>query len=197
MRRTVVTIAAAALLVGACGGDGGEIADFGPGQPGADAPELPVDVEGLTVADVPEPDGDVPPADADLTPAGWSQVAAWIRRENADGRPVLVNVYASWCIPCVRELPLLIETANAEPDVRFLGVNADTQEVLAAEMNEEYAIPYPTVFDPGQDIAPELGARTMPHTAVFDTEGRMVGRVFGELTETTLGNLLDEVREPA
>jgi thiol-disulfide isomerase/thioredoxin len=68
------------------------------------------------------PAGEVPPPDADLAPADWPATAAWIRREVEAGRPVLMNLFASWCIPCKREMPMLLAAADAEPDIAFLGV---------------------------------------------------------------------------
>jgi cytochrome c biogenesis protein CcmG, thiol:disulfide interchange protein DsbE len=182
---------AAALVLAACTGD--EIADFGPGAPSADAPELPADA-GLDVNDVAADAGTVPAEDADLAEAAWPEAAAWIARENDAGRPVVVNFFAEFCEPCKRELPLLLETAAAEEDVRFLGVHTNEQLALGEQMVDEYGIDFPTFHDPSGDLIFEVGGRGLPHTVAFDTDGRLVSRVFGELTETSLSQLLDEVR---
>lgn len=138
--------------------------------------------------------GDAPPADAVLVDADWPEVAAWIGERNAEGRPVVVNFFASWCPPCVRELPLLIETAERERDVVFLGINHVDQRPLAEAMVAEHGIAYPTLRDSGGDVVAEMGGRGLPHTVVFDTDGRLVGSVAGELSAATLGGLLDRVR---
>lgn len=191
MRRAPLLVLSAVLVLTGCTG-GGEVADFGPGAPGADQPELPAD-GGLEVGSVEEPDA-VPDADAVLTEADWPEAAAWVRRENAEGRPVVINFFASFCEPCKRELPLLLDTAEAEAGVSFLGVHTMEQQALGAEMVEEYGIDLPTLHDPRGDIVFEVGGRGLPHTVAFDTEGRLVSRVFGELTATNLDQLLDEVR---
>lgn len=193
MRRAAMLLAAATIVVAGCTGGDDAVADFGPGQPSDDAPELPSD-GGLSLADVPAPDGDVPPPDAVMAEADWPQVAAWIRRENDAGRPVVVNFFASWCEPCVRELPMLIETAAATDDVTFLGINGDTQLALGQDMVDEYGIDFPTLADPPMQVVPEVGGRGLPHTVGFDVDGRMVARVFGEMSQTSLDDLLDQVR---
>lgn len=191
MRRLDVAVVAAAIGLSACS-DSGEVADFGPAAPGEEQPELAAD-RGLRLGDVEEPSS-IPPPDAELVAAGWPEVAAWIRRENDAGRPVVVNFFASWCAPCERELPLLIETARSETDVAFLGINHTDQRPLAEAMIEKYGLDFPTLYDAPGEIAYEVGARGLPTTVAFDTDGRMVSRVFGELNETNLEQLLSEVR---
>jgi thiol-disulfide isomerase/thioredoxin len=191
VRRLGVALLATAIGLAACS-DGGEVADFGPAAPEGEQPELAAD-RGLDLSDVPEPSS-IPPRDAELIEAGWPEAAAWIRRENEAGRPVVVNFFASWCAPCERELPLLIQTARTETDVAFLGINHTDQRPLAEAMIDEYGLDFPTLYDAPGEIAYEVGARGLPTTAAFDTDGRLVSRVFGELNETNLEQLLSEVR---
>lgn len=195
MRRSNVTRAAsafaAALIVVGCGADD-DVADFGPGAPTADAPELPAD-RGLDLGDV-EVASELPPSDAVLAEAGWPEVAGWIRRETDAGRPVLVNLFASWCDPCKRELPLLVDAAAEADDFTFVGVDHQDQRENAETMLEDYAVTYPTLYDPAGETAIEVGARGMPTTVVFDRDGQLAGRVIGELTDASLEQLLEEVR---
>jgi cytochrome c biogenesis protein CcmG, thiol:disulfide interchange protein DsbE len=191
VRRVRIVMIAVVLGLVACTGEG-EIADFGPGVPDADQPDLPAD-GGLDVSSVTAPD-EVPPEAAELEQVDWSEAAAWIRRENEAGRPVVVNFFASFCEPCKRELPLLLDTAAAEQDVAFLGVHTMEQRELGVQMVDEYDIVFPTFHDPTGDVVFEVGGRGLPHTVAFDSDGRLVSRVFGELTETNLEQLLSEVR---
>lgn len=191
MPRAVTVLLTLVLVLTACTG-GGEVADFGPGQPEDGQPELPAD-RGLDLHEVDVAD-ELPPPDAVLADAGWPEAAGWIRRATDEGHPVVVNFWASWCGPCEKELPLLIDTAREETDVVFLGVNHTDQRPLAQDMIDEYGLDFPTLYDAPGDIAYEVGARAMPTTVAFDTDGRMVARVFGELTETSLQQLLSEVR---
>ncbi|MEX1178135.1 MAG: TlpA disulfide reductase family protein [Nitriliruptor sp.] len=183
-------LSAVVVLTGCEVGD--PVADFGPGAPTADSPELPAD-RGLDVGEVDAP-SDLPPQDARLAEVDWPAAAGWIARENAAGRPVVINFFASFCEPCKRELPLLLETAAAEGDVSFLGVHTNEQLGLGDEMVDEYDIAFPTFHDPTGDVVFEVGGRGLPHTVAFDTDGRLVSRIFGELTESSLAQLLDEAR---
>ncbi len=145
----------------------------------------------IDVADAPE--ASPPPRDAVLEPGGWPEAAAWIARENQAGRPVLVNVFASWCIPCRREMPLLVEVAAARPDIAFLGVDHLDQIDAARAFVEEMGVEFPTIHDLTGDFAAAVGGRGMPTTVVFDTDGRMIAHHTGEVTARQLDELLDRV----
>jgi thiol-disulfide isomerase/thioredoxin len=136
----------------------------------------------------------VPPRAAVLEPADWTQVAAWVRRETASQRPVLINFFASYCEPCARELPLLLETAATATDVTFAGVHTAESIARGDQMIDEFGIDLPTFTDPSMDIIAEVGGRGLPYTVVFDAEGHLAGRVFGELTDASLDALLTEAR---
>lgn len=168
VRRRLAALGAAALLLAACDSDGIDVNDVEAAEP--------------------------PPRGTVLEDAGWPETAAWIRRETEEGRPVLVNILASWCAPCERELPLLIEASEANPDIAFLGVDHQDQRDNAEEFIEEQGVTFPTVFDVAGDVAYAIEGRGMPTTAVFDEDGRLVARHTGEMTASQLDDLLDEVR---
>jgi cytochrome c biogenesis protein CcmG, thiol:disulfide interchange protein DsbE len=187
---TVLVVAVGAILTA---DTGPEVVDFGAAPP-EDAPAQPGD-QGLDVFDVPAPDDDVPPPDAVLARADWPATAAWIRREVEAGRPVLVNLFASWCTPCKREMPMLLQAAEDEPEFAFLGVATNDTEADAQGMVDELGIDIPTLLDDGgDDVGYAFAARGMPTTVVFDRDGQLVGRVVGELTPRSLGELLDQAR---
>lgn len=190
MRRAAALLTLA-LAVGACSGDAPQ--DFGPGQPEADAPALPSD-DGLRIADAPAPQLPVPAPDTVLEDGGWPETAAWIARENEAGRPVLVNILASWCIPCKRELPVLLAAADANPDVTFLGIDHLDRREDAEAFLEEQQVTFPVIYDDTGDVATAVGSRVMPTTVVFDAEGRLTGRIFGEVSADSLDQLLDTAR---
>jgi cytochrome c biogenesis protein CcmG, thiol:disulfide interchange protein DsbE len=180
----------AAVVLAGCS-SGAEVVDFG-APPPDDAPSVPAD-GGLDATAVDAP-AEVPPPDADLFPGGWEEAAAWIVREAEAGRPTLVNIFASWCGPCEREMPMLIDAADATPEVAFLGIDHLDRLEDGRAFVDELGIPFATIHDIDGDVAFAVGARGMPTTVVFDTDGRLAGRVVGELTEASLAQLLDEVR---
>jgi cytochrome c biogenesis protein CcmG, thiol:disulfide interchange protein DsbE len=188
----VLTILAVAAVAIVTADTGSEVVDFGAAPPPG-APEQPGD-QGLDVFDVPSAD-EVPPRDAVLVEADWPATAAWIRREVEDDRPVLVNLFASWCVPCKREMPMLLQAAEDEPGFAFLGVATNDTTADAQQMVEDLDITIPTLLDAqGDDVAFAFASRGMPTTVVFDRDGKMVGRVVGELTPRSLRELLDTGR---
>lgn len=147
----------------------------------------------LSVLSVEEPDA-VPPRDAMLVDGGWPETAAWIRHENADGRPVLVNILASWCAPCREELPVLLAAYDANPDIAFLGIAHLDRREDAERFLDEMDVRFPTLLDITGDVAGAVQARGMPTTVIFDTDGDLVAHHSGLLTESQLEDLLDRVR---
>lgn len=98
-----------------------------------------------------------------------------------EGTPVVVNLWASWCGPCERELPMLTRAARRHPDVQFVGVNVQDSREGAEGFVREYSIPYPSVFDPAGDILTELDAIGPPVTAFYASNGAEVAKVVGEI----------------
>ena len=189
----VLRFAAVSVVAAGCGSEP-DVIDLTEDTPtvSPELEEVPVD-RGVNVHDV-EPPAEVPPRDADLFPGGWEETAAWIAREAEEGRPTLVNIFASWCDPCRREMPMIVEASVENPEVAFLGIDHLDPIEQGRAFVEEYAIPFATIHDLDGDVAYAVGSRGMPTTVVFDRDGRLAGRVIGELTESSLDSLLDEVR---
>lgn len=190
MHVRVASLLMAAALVAGCS-SGPEVVDFG-AQPPADGPALPAD-GGLDAADADEP-ATVPARDARLAEGGWPEAAAFITREAEAGQATLVNIFASWCGPCRAEMPMLLEASTANPDVTFLGIDHMDRLADGEAFVDEFGIGFATIYDVDGDVAFAVGGRGMPTTVVFDRDGRLAGRVVGELTPTSLEDLLGQVR---
>jgi thiol-disulfide isomerase/thioredoxin len=111
--------------------------------------------------------------------------------EDVRGTPLVVNVWASWCEPCERELPLLAEAARAHSDeIQFLGVDVlDTLEPARAFL-DRFDVPYPNVFDATGAIRDALGSLGQPVTAFYAADGELVEKVDGELSRNVLAENL-------
>lgn len=186
----VAGASAVAMAVAELSDPGREVVDFGI-QVEPDRPVLPADL-GLDVADAPTPT-EVPPSDAVLASGGWPELAAMIAREAEAGRATLVNLFASWCIPCRDEMPLLLEARAANPQVTFIGIDHLDRYEDGLAFVEELGVDFATLHDPEGDVAFAVGSRFMPTTLIFDQQGRLAGRIFGEVTPTSLARLLAEV----
>lgn len=103
-----------------------------------------------------------------------------------DGQVVVVNVWASWCVPCRREHAVLQDAARMlmPLGVAFVGINTqDRPEDARAFIEELGRLPYPSVLDPDGRLAVEWGTFGVPETFVVDANGRIRAKLFGELTE--------------
>lgn len=90
------------------------------------------------------------------------------------GRPVLINAFASWCIPCRDEHPLLIEIAEAG-EVMLIGVNVGDLPESATAFLAEMGNPYDMVgADPNREVFLKLGLVGMPQTVVAGADGRVL-----------------------
>lgn len=103
------------------------------------------------------------------------------------GRPVVVNFWGSWCIPCRTELPILAAAAKAEgARVHFVGVDLEDTRAGARAMLRRYGVPYPSGFDPGDSVASRFAVVGTPTTVFIDSRGHRVGTVPGALTAPRL-----------
>ncbi len=91
------------------------------------------------------------------------------------GHPIVVNMWASWCDPCRRELPLFQRQAMKRgARVAFLGVDVTDDQDNARKLLTSVPLPYPSFVDPRSNIATgRFRARVFPTTAFFDARGRV------------------------
>jgi cytochrome c biogenesis protein CcmG, thiol:disulfide interchange protein DsbE len=96
------------------------------------------------------------------------------RLEQLEGRPVVINKWASWCGPCRFEFPFFQQQALARGrEVAFLGVNASDNRGAAKAFLREYPVPYPSYVDPDERIARSIDApANYPVTVFIDATGK-------------------------
>lgn len=109
------------------------------------------------------------------------------------GRPVVVNIWASWCGPCRAEMPLLQAAAGSYgDDAVILGVAANDDPDSARAFLKELGISYPNTFDATGEIHDVLDVRAFPTTYVFGADGTLRAQVNGGISEQRLAGLIDD-----
>ena len=113
----------------------------------------------------------------------------------AKGKPVVVNVWASWCGPCRVEAPLLQRAATRYAgEVVFLGVASKDTKSDAQRFITRYDIRYPNLLDVSGDIRAGLRLRGFPTTYIFDRSGELLTSVVGGINEQTLAARIADAR---
>lgn len=139
--------------------------------------------------DVPGPGDPAPRFEAELLGGGGRLSSDELR-----GRPLVLNFWASWCLPCEDEAPLFKEAYERYGDeIAFLGVNIKDAESAALEFDEEFELDYPDVRDENNRIFADYGLTGQPETFFIDADGVIVDHVNGPVSATTLETLLGKL----
>lgn len=165
--RMMATVAIAALIVSACAPSRADYVASGPGVPF--------------------------PTAGSFLPAAVREFDSIVA--GAKGKPLVVNLWASWCGPCRVEAPLLARAARRYADVRFLGVDSKDGAGPAKAFIRRYEMSYPNLFDPDGAIADALGLRGYPTTYVFDRRGKLIASVVGGISDRALSAALASARQ--
>jgi thiol-disulfide isomerase/thioredoxin len=126
---------------------------------------------------------------------------SWSTAADAPGKVVVVNVWGSWCGPCVDETPHLQQVwqsySTAGKPVAFVGIDIKESAATAAAFLKANNVTYPSLSDSGSGGQPMLAlqgkAAATPSTLVLDRKGRIAARVLGATTVSTLTGLVDDV----
>src|SRR5690606_17695613 len=104
------------------------------------------------------------------------------------GRPTVVNVWASWCIPCRREMPQLARAAQENPDVLILYVNQGESPVKVAAFLSDFpnVDTGNVILDSNQRVGNELRSVGLPSTYFYDANGDHVKTHVGEISGPAL-----------
>ncbi|MCL6741373.1 TlpA family protein disulfide reductase [Sphingomonas sp. RB56-2] len=106
------------------------------------------------------------------------------------GTPVLVNLWASWCAPCIKELPTLQQLEQANADAGKLGIIAVSQDMapqgsVEAFLGERDIGRFAAYHDADMKLSSALGVQIMPTTILYDADGKEVWRYIGDLDWTS------------
>lgn len=171
-RASIALVPLLVAALAACGDDGGTAPSGEPALIAASDAGLPTTVDELPGVDV----------------NGFHDLL-----DAANGTPLVVNVWASWCDPCRRETPMLADAAREHPDVQFVGIDVLDTRSGARRFLAEHGVPYPNLFDASGAVMNDLGGIGPPLTAFYAPDGTQLELVRGELSASDLRRALAEI----
>ncbi len=120
--------------------------------------------------------------------------AARIELADYRGRPVVLNFWASWCVPCRREMPHLEEVHREQGErVAFIGINHQDGRSPALDLLAQTGVTYPSGHDPEGKVAPAYRLLGMPSTVFISPSGKVVAVRTGEMSRPQLEDAIRTV----
>ncbi|MET9291588.1 TlpA disulfide reductase family protein [Streptomyces sp. NPDC003077] len=114
------------------------------------------------------------------------------------GKVVILNVWGSWCGPCIAEAANFSKVAKETEGkgVQFVGINTrDTEKTQATVFEEQHKVPYPSLYDPAGKLMlrfpkGSVNPQSIPSTIAVDRKGRIAARSIGPMTEDELRKMV-------
>ncbi len=111
------------------------------------------------------------------------------------GKPTVINLWATWCPPCQREMPVFERAQSQHPEVDFVLVNqGESPEQVARFLHAKGLQLDQVLLDPKAELNRQYGASGLPLTLFFDAQGKLISSRMGEVSAATLQQRLDGLR---
>jgi thiol-disulfide isomerase/thioredoxin len=118
-----------------------------------------------------------------------------VRLAEFRGKPVVLNLWATWCPPCRREMPAMAAAQAANPDIAFVFVNAGEEPEAVRAYLAAGGLRMPNVLlDAPRALAGAVGAVGYPTTLFYDRHGLLAARHMGELSRAGLDEQMKALR---
>lgn len=105
------------------------------------------------------------------------------------GKPAFIDVWASWCLPCRAEAPMLARLWRRYGGrVQFVGIDVEDNRGDARAFIRRYGVGYPNIFDTKASLAGKLGFFGLPTAYLVDERGRIAAKLVGKQKEATLAS---------
>lgn len=118
-----------------------------------------------------------------------------VNLQSLNDRPLVINLWATWCLPCRREMPVLEAAQKRDSHVRYVFINqAESAEIIADYLADEDLQLENILLDATAVSGRLLETRGLPSTYFFDANGQMLDMHVGELSRATLNRQLRQLR---
>lgn len=108
------------------------------------------------------------------------------------GRPLVINLWATWCPPCRREMPVLEKAQQQRPDVTFLFVNqAESMQSVSTYLATQGLELDNVLFDASGRLGQAVGSMALPTTLFYQPDGRLINSHLGELSQASLARAME------
>src|SRR5699024_6925659 len=113
------------------------------------------------------------------------------------GKPMVINLWATWCGPCRREMPMLVQASRERDDVRFVFVDqGESADAVRAFLQHENLDPAHVLIDSASELAHAYHAPGYPTTLFVDASGRLRDMRVGPLSRASLAVHLERIVSP-
>jgi cytochrome c biogenesis protein CcmG/thiol:disulfide interchange protein DsbE len=127
-----------------------------------------------------------------LVPVGGGEP---VSLEGLRGKVVVMNFWATWCVPCYQEHPVLVEAARTlAGDVTFLGIVYEDEEAKVRDFLAKQGSSYPSLLDDAGKTAIAYGIYGVPETFFVSPDGKVASKFVGPLTPSVLRSLVAQAR---
>lgn len=110
------------------------------------------------------------------------------------GKPLVINLWATWCPPCRREMPVLAAAQAANPDIRFVFVNQGEGQLLVEKFLAQQQLSLDNnLLDSGGRLGQAVGSLSLPTTLFYSADGMLKNNHLGELSQASLKHALRHI----
>src|SRR5690625_658646 len=118
-----------------------------------------------------------------------------VQLRDFQGKPIVINLWATWCPPCRREMPVLEKAQQEYADVHFIFANQrEPANIIERYLSQESLELQNVVMDSSAVLAQEVDSTGLPTTLFLDAKGRVVDVRLGELSVATLNDHIATLR---
>jgi thiol-disulfide isomerase/thioredoxin len=120
-----------------------------------------------------------------------------VQLSDYQGGPLVINLWATWCPPCRREMPVLENAQQQRPDLTFLFVNqAESMQSVSTFLETQGLSLTNVLFDGRGRLGQAVGSMALPTTLFYSPDGHLLGSHLGELSEASLARALENFDTP-